>query len=104
MQGSAHEVVLYSLMVGGCGFPNCSGSLSVVHTVFAKITVLQRQIHDLFDTKDGFWIPRLLASEPIAAECHYDSFMEQSLPPNIPLIAAPFSMSMSSLPLKEREH
>jgi hypothetical protein len=44
--------------------------LSVTRTVFAEINVLQRQIQDLFDVKDGSWILRLLASEPIAAECH----------------------------------
>jgi hypothetical protein len=28
------------------------------------------QFQDLFDAKDRSWISRLLASEPIAAECH----------------------------------
>jgi hypothetical protein len=58
MRGSAFEVVLYSLMVNGYVFTRLvpgllSLILSVIRTMFAEITALQRQIQDLFDAKDG---------------------------------------------------
>jgi hypothetical protein len=80
MWGPVHEVVLYSLMVDHRRWVRRSRIVPDLLTLILSVTQnrvrrdyrTQQQIQNLFDAKpqDGSWIFRLLASKPIAAECH----------------------------------